>query len=179
MAEIIPLSAYKEQTAIRDGFQVWRTLFEEPFDGETRLSDLRPETLSYLSEPGEESSYALHTMIIGFLGCGASKAFDELGSRLQCRIIDISLFVSDQIRFEIMMRLGWLEQFLGNQYPLYQMVTGFERIKSQCNAHSPTLSKSHDGHETYAGLIERDQQVFIRRLFPAALTAFNSYHHLR
>ena len=178
MAEIILLSAYKEQTAIRDGFQVWRTLFKEPFDGETRLSDLRPETLSYLSQPGEASSYALHTMIIGFLGCGASKAFDELGSRLQCRIIDISLFVSDQIRFEMMMRLGWLEHFSGNQHALYQMVADFERVKAQCNAHSPTLSRNHGDYEKYAGLIERDQQVFIRRLFPAALTAFNNYHRL-
>ncbi len=178
MAEIISLSAYKEQSAIRDGFQYWRTLFEEPFSGETRLSDLRPATLSYLSQPGEESSAALHSMIIGFLGCGDSMTFDELGSRTQCRIIDLSLFFSDQIRFEMMLRLGWLERFPGNQHPLYQMVAGFERIKAQCIADSPILSKTHAEYETYAGLIERDQQVFIRRLFPAALKAFNTTHHL-
>jgi len=179
MAEIIPLSAFKEKTAIKDGFKYWRSLFEEPLDGKTRLSDLRPETLSYLSEPVEESSFALHALIIGFLGKGASTTFDELSPRVQCRIIDISLFISDQIRFEMMHRLGWVEHFYGNQHPLYQMITGFERIKAQCNASSPTLSKNHRDYASYDGLIERDQQVFIRRLFPAALTAFNTYHHLR
>lgn len=178
MADIIPLASFKEQTAIRDGFQYWRTLFEEPLDGKTRLSDLTPETLNYLSEPGDESMLALHAMIIGFLGLGASTAFDELGSSLQCDIIDISLFISDQIRFEMMFRLGWLDNFQGNQHPLYDMVTDFVAIKAHCNAHCPTLSKHHKDFERYAGLFERDQQVFIRRRFPEALEAFNRHHHL-
>lgn len=179
MAKIIPLATFKQQTAIRDGFQYWHTLFDEPFDGETRLTDLRPETLSYLSEPGEACTLALHTMIIGFLGQGITTLFEELEPRLQCRVIDISLFVSDQIRFEMMVRLRWLTQCLGNQAPLFQMVTDFDAIKAHSYAHFPILSKNHRDYQQYAGLIERDQQVFIRRLFPAALAAFNHLYDIR
>ena len=179
MAQIIPLSDFKEQNAIRNGFQYWRTLFEEPLDGQTRLSDLRHETLSYLAEAGEEGTLALHAMIIGFSGHGASTPFDELVSSVQCRIIDIFLFVSDQIRLEMMFRLGWLDHFQGNQYPLYQMVIDFERIKERFYADWPVLSKDHAEYERYAGLIERDQQVLIRRLFPSALAAFNDFYQSR
>ena len=179
MAKIIPLSAYKEQTAIRDGFQFWRTLFDETFDGETRLSDLKPETLSYLAEPGEKSTEALHALIIGFSGHGISTTFDALGSSVQSRILDIFLFLSDQIRFEMMLRLGWLEHYWGNRHPLFKMVTAFERIKERCQIHWPTLAKDHCEYEQYTALIERDQQVFIRRMFPSALAAFKQSHDLR
>ncbi len=177
MAEIIPIGAIKEKAAARDVSRYWRTMLDEPLDGGTRISDLKPEILCFLAEPGDESTAALHAVIIGFLGHGAATPFEELDSSLQCDVIDISLFLSDQIRFEMMLRLGWLENFQGNQQSLYRMVTDFNCIKAYCQAHSPTLSKNHEDYERYAGLFERDQEVFIRRLFPAALAAFNHRHH--
>jgi hypothetical protein len=179
MAIIIPLSTYKEQIAIRDGFKTWRSLFQESFDGKTRLSDLTPETLSFLAEPGDRSSTALHAMIIGFCGHGASTCFEELAPGLQPRILDIFLFISDQIRFEMMLRLGWIEYFWGNRYPLYKMVTAFEQMKEGSHRHWPTLARDHYDYERYADLMERDQQVFIRRMVPSALSAFKQKYCLR
>jgi hypothetical protein len=179
MAQIIPLSTYKEQLAIRDGFKSWRTLFRESFDGETRLSDLTPETLSFLAEPGDGSSVALHAMIIGFRGHGASTSFEELSPRLQTSILDIFLFISDQIRFEMMLRLGWIELFWGSRYPLYKMVTAFEQTKEDSHRHWPRLARDHYDYEHYADLMERDQQVFIRRMVPSALAAFKQKYCLR
>lgn len=178
MAEIIPLSLYREQVAIKDGFRTWRTLFAEPFDAQTRLSDLRHKTLVYLAEPGEASTSALHSLIIGLSGYGASTAFDALDSNLQSHVLDVFLFLSDHIRFEMMLRLGWLESFGGNQYPLYRVVTAFQEVRERCNAYLPVLARDHDEYDTYAGLIERDQQVFIRRMFPSALVAFKHNDHL-
>ncbi len=179
MAKIIPLSTYKAQIAIRDGFKSWRTLFRESFDGKTRLSDLTPETLNFLAEPGDRSSAALHAMIIGFCGHGASTCFEELAPRLRPRILDIFLFISDQIRFEMMFRLGWIEHFGGNRYPLYQMVTAFEQMKERRHLHWPTLARDHHDYERFADLMERDQQVFIRRMVPSALAAFKQKYCLR
>lgn len=172
MAKIIPLSAYREQTALRDGFQLWRTLFDEDFNGQTRLSELKPKTLGYLAEPGDGSTAALHALIIGCCGHGPSTPFEALASSIQSHIIDIFLFISDQIRFEMMRRLGWVEYYWGNRYPLFKMVTAFEQIKDGCHAHWPTLAKDHCAYDRYSRLIERDQQVLIRRMFAEALTAF-------
>ncbi|MEJ2157229.1 MAG: hypothetical protein P8X96_17995 [Desulfobacteraceae bacterium] len=179
MAKIIPLSVYRDQTAIRDGFQLWRTLFDEPFDGETRLSDLKPKTLGYLADPGDRSTAALHALIIGCCGHGASTPFEALDSTVQSRIIDIFLFLSDQIRFEMMLRLGWVDRYWGNRHPLFKMVTAFEQIREGCHNHWPTLAKNHCEYGRYADLIERDQQVFIRRMFPSALTAFKLRFRLK
>ena len=179
MAEIISLALYREQAAVRDGFRSWRTLFEEPLDAQTRLSDLGPKTLSYLAEPGEGGTAVLHAMIIGFSGHGAATPFDALDSNLQTRILDVFLFISDQIRFEMMFRLGWLEHFWGQQQPLFKMVTAFDDIKKRCSVHLPALARNHRDYEQYASLIERDQQVFIRRMFSSVSASFKEYYHLK
>ncbi|MGD9366916.1 MAG: hypothetical protein PVH87_14550 [Desulfobacteraceae bacterium] len=172
MAKIIQLAEYKAHSALEDGYRRWRALFNETFEAGTRLSDLSPKTLCWLAEPGDESATAIHTLIIGFLGHGDSVTFYSLDSKVQSQVLDIFLFLSDQFRFEMMYRLGWLECFLGNQYALFEMVTEFERIKKKCQDQPPSLSKDHNEYETYSKLFERDQQVFIRRMLTSALQVF-------
>ena len=118
MAKIIPLAEYKEQVALRAVGRYWDSLFEEPFDARIRLSDLRPKTLFYLAEPGDESSSTLYALIIGLFGFDETTTFKSLDSKMQNHILDIHLFISDQIRFEMMFRLGWLERFVGNHASL-------------------------------------------------------------
>jgi hypothetical protein len=79
----------------------------------------------------------------------------------------------------MMFRMGWLDYFVGNQYPLIQMVTGFERIQKVCQDQSPSLAKDHPDYSTFVGLFERDQQVFIRRMMLQALEAFKHIHKLK
>jgi hypothetical protein len=179
MAKIIPLAEYKALSALEAGYRRWRFLFDETFGAETRLSDLSPKTLCLLAEPGDESATALHTLIIGFLGHGDSVGFYSLDSKVQSQVLDILLFLSDQIRFEMMYRLGWLGCFAGNQYALFEMVTEFERIKHTCQDQPPSLSEDHMEYETYCKLFERDQQVFIRRLLTSALQVFKQTFALK
>ena len=129
MAKIITLNNVKKQKALQAGYGYWRTLFDEDFQAGTRLSDLQPKTLYYLAEPGDESATALYGLIIGFSGYGETVTFESLDSKIQSHLLDIHLFISDQIRFEMMFRLGWLERFLGRQYTLYEMVAEFKQIK--------------------------------------------------
>lgn len=172
MAEIIQLAGYKERAAIRAVARYWRSIFKEPFDAQTRLTDLRPKTLGYLAEPGDESTTVLYTLIIGLSGFSETTTFESLDSKMQSRILDIHLFLSDQIRFEMMFRLGWLDRFAGNQYPLYKMVTEFDRIKQVCQDQPPFLAETHQDYNVFSQLFERDQQVFIRRMLTSALEAF-------
>jgi hypothetical protein len=179
VAQIISLAEYKAQAAQKAVARYWHSLFKEPFNAKHKLSDFRPKTLCYLAEPGDESTTALYSLIIGFSGFSETTTFECLDSRMQNHILDIHLFLSDQIRFEMMFRLGWLEKFVGNQYSLYKMVTGFEHIQQVCLDQPPSLAKDHPDYPVFAGLFERDQQVFIRRMMVSALEAFKRIHKLK
>lgn len=179
MAEIISLAEYKAQAAQQAVARYWRSLFKEPFDAQHRLSDLRPKVLCYLAEPGDESTAALYSLIIGFSGFNETTTFESLNSKLQSHILDIHLFLSDQIRFEMMFRMGWLERVVGNQYPLYELVVGFEQVRQVCRDQPPSLAKDHPDYPVFVELFERDQQVFIRRMMVSALEAFKLIHKLK
>lgn len=173
MAEIVRLDKYREQNALQAGFRLWRECFLEDFHDRTRLGDLSPETLCKLGEPGDHSAAVFYALILGFLECSKS-TIDSLESRLKLKVVDIHLFLGDQIRFEMMRRLGWVIRFHGARYPLFEMVREFERIKKRCQQQPPLLATGHPRYKEYAKLIERDQQVFIRQMFPSALEAFQS-----
>ncbi|MGD8836337.1 MAG: hypothetical protein PVJ84_09115 [Desulfobacteraceae bacterium] len=178
MAKIIPLAEYKERVALRAVGRYWDSLFEEPFDAQTRLADLSPKTLFYLAEPGDESSSTLYALIIGLFGFDETTTFRSLNSKMQNHILDIHLFISDQIRFEMMYRLGWLERFVGNHASFFEMVTAFVRVYRKCRDQPPLLARDHADYKSYAKLIERDQQVFIRRMMISALDEFKKTHKL-
>jgi hypothetical protein len=178
MAKVIALEGYRNSQAFRAGYSQWRKRFNEPISAGTRLSDIGATTLSRLAEPGEESTAVLYALIIGFLGYGRHAAFESLDSLKQSRVLDIQLFTLDQIRFEMMFRLGWLDEFIGNRFPLFEMVTEFQQIKRVCQKRPPQLARSHPDYDAYCLLIDRDKQVFIRRMLPLALETFKSANDL-
>jgi hypothetical protein len=178
MAKVIAIDDYRNTQAFGAGYRQWRRIFNEPFNPGTRLSDIGPATLSRLAEPGEDGTASLYSLIIGFLGYGCHAAFESLDSRRQSKVLDIHLFVLDQIRFEMMFRLGWLDNFIGNRFPLFEMVIEFQRIKQACQKRLPQLAKGHRDYEAYCLLIDRDKQVFIRRMLPLALETFKKANGL-
>ena len=178
MSKVIALDDYRNLQAFRAGYRQWRRTFDAPFNTGTRLSDIGPATLSRLAEPGEESTAVLYSLIIGFLGYGYHASFESLDSHRQSKVLDIHLFELDQIRFEMMFRLGWLDSFIGNRFPLFDMVVEFQRIRAACQKRLPRLAEGHPDYKEYCLLIDRDKQVFIRRLLPAALETFKKAYGL-
>jgi len=178
MAKIIPLDEYRIRSLLRAGYNQWQKKYKEEFNLTTGLADLSPATLCQLAEPGEASTTSLCSMIIGFLGYGDSETFESLDSRLQNDILDIQMFMADQIRFEMMHRLGWLDSFSGSRYSFFKMVTAFEHVFELCRKNPPKLAKDHPRYDEYRILVDRDQQVFIRRMLPAALEMFKTLNRL-
>ncbi|MBR9979894.1 MAG: hypothetical protein KFF50_02595, partial [Desulfatitalea sp.] len=88
------------------------------------------------------------------------------------RVVDIHLFLADQVRFEMMRRIGWLARYGATQYPLFEMVRRFNEIQLACRQDPPALAPSHPDYPEYIALTHRDRDVFIRRLLPAALERF-------
>ena len=172
MPKIVDLQTYRTRALEQRGFGPWQKRFGESFDSKTRIVDLSDSTLYYLAQPGESSSIAYYEFIMGILDLGTASKFHYLGNRDQMMVVDIHLFLADQMRFEMMRRLEWIRSFEGGQYSLLDMVQEFEKVKTKCRQHPPILSKSNSDYATYTELTSGDKDVFIRRMLQEALDAF-------
>jgi hypothetical protein len=171
-AQIVDLSEYRASKAVRVGYRVWRACFKAEFDGRTRIMDLGPDVLRRLAEAGSDELF--YSLIIGFLGFPENESFESLDRRVQMQVLDVHLFLADQFRFEIMRRLGWIVRFKAAEPSLFELVVQYERYRMECQAEPPLLAPDHPRYAEYEGLVDRDKQVFIRRLFGDALEAFGS-----
>jgi hypothetical protein len=116
--------------------------------------------------------FHFQTSVMGVLDLGAAAEFHYRDNSDQMRVVDIHLFLADQVRFEMMRRLKWISRFEGRKYSLLTMVLEFAGVKEICRENPPELSASNSGFEEYKKLTAGDKEVFIRRLLQQALDAF-------
>jgi hypothetical protein len=172
MDKVVDLKTYRIRALEQRGFGPWQKRFAESYDSKTRLSDLSDKTLYYLSQPGENSSNAYYELIMGILDLGAAIEFHYLSNQAQMRVVDVHLFLADQLRFEMMRRLEWILNFEGGNYSLLEMVQEFDDIKDRCRQYPPTLAQSNINYPEYTQLTDGDKEVFIRRMLQEALDTF-------
>jgi len=174
MAKVVDLKTYRLRAQEKRGFGPWQKRFSESYDSRTRLSDISDKTLYYLSQPGENSSNAYYELIMGILDLGLADEFHYLDNQDQMRVVDIHLFIADQLRFELMRRLDWIKSFEGMAYRLLEMVQEFDTIKNKCRERPPDLARSGANYSEYTHLTDGDKEVFIRRMLQEALDTFKN-----
>ena len=172
MKKVVDLKAYRTKALERRAFGLWKKRFGESFDSSTRIVDLSDKTLFFLAQPGETSSAAYYDLIMGIMDLGAAPEFHHLGNRDQMMVVDIHLFLADQVRFDMMRRLAWIKDFEGEKYSLVEMVQDFDRVKTKCRGKPPELERSNPDYNAYMRLTIGDKEVFIRRMLQEALDAF-------
>jgi hypothetical protein len=172
VAQILEMREKKRQLTAKKGFQGWTRRFTESYDENTRLEDLSDSTLEVLIRGGEESSMPLYELILGVKGLGMGPRFYFMESGDKMAVMDITLFLLDQLRFEAMRRLGWVEDhptFHAHLVDLVEQFTGrFSAIRNQ----TPPLSPGHPRYREYAETYEGDRSAFVRRLIPQVLEVF-------
>ena len=174
MTKIVDLHHYRTKVVEQRAFGPWQKRFGESYDASTCLSDLSDKTLYFLAQPGEDSSMAYYEMIMGVLDFGPATKFNYLASEQQMRVVDIHLFLADQMRFEMMRRLEWLEALPCQNFTMISMVQTYEQMRNRFKDNPPGLAASHPGHEAYQKLVIRDKVVFIRQLLREALEEFQN-----
>jgi hypothetical protein len=174
-AKIVDLKTYRSQAIVRKSFGPWSRRFGESFSETTRLSDLSNATLFYLAQPGDNSTTAFYEVIMGVLDLGDTPHFYYLSKAEQLMVVDIHLFLADQIRFEMMRRLGWLEQFTSQAHPLIELIMDQKTIKADQIRHAPVLRRTYPEYPAYCALTDREKESFIRRLLPKALEEFQKH----
>jgi hypothetical protein len=174
MGTIINLKSYKAQKRDQRGFSRWKKRFGETCGRQTQLSDLSGKMIYYLATPGEESTVAFFELIMGVLTLGPADQFTDIQRDEQIRVVDIHLFMADQVRLEMLCRLGWLCGFSCKHEKLYDMITNFESMRQESNTPPPDVSSSHPGFGDYINLSDREKDGFVRRLLPQSLEAFSA-----
>jgi hypothetical protein len=174
MSKIVDLQAYRVKSVEQRSFRLWCERFGESYGIKTRLADLSDRTLYLLALPGEQTAMAFYELIMGILRFGEATRFYYLPNKEQMMIVDIHLFLADQVRLEMMRRLGWLSSFASEEYSLFEMVQAFEKINAQCKEKAPQLSKAQPDFDLYNTLVSGDKEAFLRRKLREALDAFHA-----
>lgn len=172
MAEVIQLESFKRKQAATRGFKSWSKRFGDKLDEQTRLSDLSDNTLLFLISPGDQNIFALYELVMGVKDHGTSSDFFHLDKAIKLEVIDISIYLLDQLRFECMRRLDWLERGAGQPLPIVELVEQYKQLKRLGPATIPRLKESHPKFQVYRGLPELEKETFLRKQIPEAINEF-------
>ncbi len=174
MAKIVDLKSFRDRSLEQKCFGAWQPRFGETYSVGTRVCDLSDKTVFFLAQPGESSSLAFYELIMGALELGPAAKFYYLVNDEQMRVVDIHLLLADQVRFEMMRRLGWLREFRGRELGLIEMVQNFEAAKQRTRLIPPQLNEAHPAFADFSRLTPGDKEVFIRRMLREAIDAFKT-----
>lgn len=172
MAEILELEKHRRKLAAKKGFLAWARRFAEPFGGETCLKDLSDKTLEVLIRGGEESTMLLYDFIMGIKGLGGGPRFHHLENNEKMAVMDVTLFLLDQLRFQAMHRLGWIDDHPTFHIPLVELADGASTRFATLRGSVPQLFSGHPLYEEYRNAFEGDRSSVVRKLIPAAIVAF-------
>jgi hypothetical protein len=174
VAEVVDLDRFRRKLAADKGFRTWLRRFQDQFGPDTRLSDLAAETLLYLASPGEENLYVFFDLVMGARGLGGALRFrlDDLETATKLHVMDAAFALMDRVRFEVMRRLGWVEEGAGRDTPLITLVQQAWQKGPAFAREVPRLAPSHPDYEAYQRLSPIDQGTTVRRLIPRAVAQF-------
>jgi hypothetical protein len=174
MAEVIQLESFKRKQAANRGFRSWSKRFGEELNERTKLSDLSDTTLVFLISPGDENIFVLYELVMGTRDLGTASDFFHLDKDAKMEVIDVSIYLLDQLRFESMRRLGWLESGYEQRSPIVELVEQHSHLGQQRRATIPPLSPSHPRYKPYQKLPDFDKETFVRKLIPEAIEQFKA-----
>ncbi len=175
MSRVFDLEECRLLRAVKRGYRNWESRFGQELGLKTSFSHLSLETLSYLAQGKEKGAFYLYDLILSLMGWGSGFEFNELSSKKKMAVIDRYLFLLDRIRFECMKRLGWIDEYPGEEFAIVELITQFEKLAPGLHAKIPHLSRDHVSHEEYSGMDALDRDVFIRKLIPKAVAEIQDY----
>ena len=109
---------------------------------------------------------------MGVLDLGNVMKFEYLSPADRLKIVDIQLFLADLVRFEMMHRIKWIDDYLNRECALIELILTYDDTDYSQFTNPPQLSKSHPRFDEFDRKIPREKVVMARQLYPEALIAF-------
>jgi hypothetical protein len=169
MPGIVDIEKARLERKAKKGFKTWASRFGCCFGMSTRMEGIPDKALAFLAGANRKSSSYFYDLIMNLKDLGAGLNFDELDPVEKMAVLDIHLFLLDRVRYEYMKRLGWIDCYPGEEYPIVELVIYFKDLAPDIQARPPVLSRSHPRYMEYISknLFEKDE--IIRKLIPEAL----------
>jgi hypothetical protein len=174
MSKIVSLESFKNQKAAQKGFIRWRKQFKSLpcLNERTCWADFPDDVIFFLAEDEAGSRQLLYDLLMGSLGLGSGLEFESLPAEKLLPLLDIYFLLIDQVRFECMRRLGWVEEIPYGDHPLITLIQDCSRGHYNTLTAAPGLSPDHPDYPEYARLSKLDQGVFVRKAIPEAIRIF-------
>jgi hypothetical protein len=149
MADVINLQNYIIDTKERRSFTPWQKRFGEKLDFFSGLPDLSDKLLCLLARPEIESIEALRELVMAVFNMGAVTKFIFLSGQEQLEITKVAGFLQEQVYFEIMRRLGWIDDYACRRYGLVSLVENYGKQNEACGHAMPLLSQKDPEFSEY------------------------------
>ncbi len=167
MAHIIDFEEEKSKLIARIAFESWMKKFKVKLTHKTAISDLNDEIIKFFVTGSQSPMYLIQNLIIKALYFNKPlKNIKDVPQKDRVEIVNISVFLLDQIRFEAMYRLNWIEHFDTRKIPIIDLITEFRGKYSSYQYLTPALLPDHPRYEEYMNTFDADRKNFIRRLIP-------------
>ena len=172
MGEVIALDEKRRRLRARRAFHLWERRFGRLFDENTSVQDLPDEVLAVLVQPGDAGTRLVQSLVVKVMTGEDAADLEGLTPPQKIRAIDLTLLMVDQIRFECMRRLGWVEPDPRAQWPIVDLLIRHADGNAQEVQRTPSLLPSHPLYAQYEKTFVGDQAAFVRRLIPRAIEEF-------
>ena len=143
-----------------------------PPAGARPLSTLPDKVLLALAELGPEATLALYDLVLGVRDLGAGEGFTYLEPPAKMEALDSFLFMADQVRFEVMRRLGWLEGNETDDPGLVPLALAPRPQNGIYEGESPRLTPAYPDYGKVSDRMKYEPQAVVRSIIPQALKAF-------
>lgn len=174
MAKIIELEQYKKDKIGKRCFKYWNQHLKQSCSFFTQLRDLYDEDLLMLAAPGEESTVMFYMLIQSVHQENNTTLQDQPPTLSEIEKMDLHLYLADKVRLEMMVRLSWLKSYPQQELSVIDLVRQYHLHRLENYNSPPELSSRHPDYHQYQKLINREKELFIRKLFPKALNLFKS-----
>jgi hypothetical protein len=170
--QVVDLSQARRAKEASAAFGRWeQRVGHTPAPGE-RLADLPPAVLSQLAELKHVATIALYDVVLGVRGWGPGERYPYLEPRAKLEALDAFLFLADQVRFELMVRLGWLSPTGVRAYSIIEMAKDYRRIAASEGQEPLKLTEAYPAYEQVRRRMHMEPEAVVRSLIPQALAAF-------
>jgi hypothetical protein len=137
-----------------------------------KVADLPDQVLGRLAELDNEATLALYDLVLGVRGWGAGERFLELQAKAKMEALDAFFFLADQVRFDLMRRLGWVQDLASEHYSMLEMAERPQDILAEFLPAVPRLTRRYHRHDELKQRLALEPGAVVRSLIPEALLIF-------
>lgn len=174
MGVLVDLEERRGAKAAQQSFGRWERRVGFAPSPDTRISDLPDTVLSRLAELDREATLALYDVVLGVRGWGPGERFTYLESQPKVEALDAFLFLADQVRFDLMRRLGWIQGVAAESFSILDMAARPKDIQASFYPQVPELTRAYHRYEDLERRLALEPAAVVRSLIPEALLVFRN-----